>query len=74
MYQRRPVVLTFVKSPPSKPVSSVTKLPSNKCAMARAGLRSSPQFLSKAAHLHAVAPDMAAFVEELIDDLLAEVS
>lgn len=74
MSQRRPNVLTFAKSPPSKRVSPVSKLHSVRCVMARASLPASPPFVRKAARLHAAAPDVASIVETLLDDLLTEVS
>lgn len=64
--------LTFSKSLPSKLGSKVTKLHSVDCAMAPASLRKSP-FVQKAEQLDAVAPDIAAIVEELLDDLLLEI-
>lgn len=74
MPQPRARILTFAKSPPPRLVSSVTKLPLLTSRRPRVPLRSSPQFVAKAARLHAIAPEAAAFVEELINDLLAEVS
>lgn len=73
MTQTRPNVLTFAKLPSSKLGSRVSKLHSLKCVMAHASLPNSPRFLEKAARLHAAAPDVAAIVETLLDDLLAEV-
>ena len=74
MSQRRNNVVAFVKSPNCAPKSSLTKLASVKCVMLRAGLPKSRRFGEKAERLQAAAPDLAAIVEELVDDLLAEVS
>lgn len=65
-------VLTFSKSHASKRESRNTKLNSVACTMLRANLPSSPAFVDKAKRLHAVAPDMAAIVEQLIDELLED--
>ena len=67
-------ILTFVKLPSSKLGSRDSKLHSVRCVMGPASLRSSPQFVRKAERLHAAAPDIAAIVETLLDDLLMEVS
>ena len=74
MSQRRSNVVAFVKSPPSKPVMPGSKLRSVTCVTARASWPASPPFVRKAARLHAAAPDVAAIVETLLDDLLTEVS
>lgn len=74
MFQRRPNVLTFAKLPLSELVSRGSKLHSITCVMARASLSTPPTLSDKAERLENVAPDIAAYVEKLIDDLLAEVS
>lgn len=74
MSQRRSNVLTFRKSSGFVAGSPSMNVGSIKCAMLRANLRNSLPVVDKAARLHAVAPDLASFVEDLIDDLLAEVS
>lgn len=71
--QRRNNVLAF-KSEGSKDGSRFSKIDSVKCVMVRARLRDSPAVAVKAERLHALAPKLAAIVEELIDDFLAEVS
>ena len=67
-------VLTFAKSPPSKLGSPVSKLHSIKLVMARASWPRKPTLSDKAGQLENVAPDLAVYVEQLIDDLLMEVS
>jgi hypothetical protein len=74
MSQRRANVVYFDKWRASMPPSSNTRLDSIRCVMARANLRTSPPVAEKAARLHAVAPDIAKIVEDMLDDLLAEVS
>lgn len=65
-------VLTFSKSADSRRVSRNTKLNSLGCTMLRANWPSSPAFVDKARRLLAVAPDVAAIVETLIDELLED--
>ena len=74
MSQPRPNVVTFVKSPPSELGSPVSKLHSIRLVMARASWPRKPTLSDKAGRLASVAPDMAVYVEALIDDLLADVS
>lgn len=74
MRQPQTTVLTFAKSPPSRLGSRVSKLHSIKLAMARASWPARPTLSDKAGRLKSVAPDLAVYVELLIDDLLAEVS
>lgn len=70
----RASVITFVKSPPSKLGSPVSKLHSIRLVMARASWPHKPTLSDKAGRLASVAPDLAAYVEELVDELLAEVT
>lgn len=74
MSQHQAIVVTFEKLPPSKPVSLVSKLHFIKPAMLRARLPNGLSLSDKAGHLASVAPDLAVYVEALIDDLLADVS
>lgn len=74
MADRRWNVVTFEKSLISKPVSPVSKLHSIKPAMLRARLSEKPTLSDKAGRLASAAPDIAAIVEALIDDLLRDVS
>lgn len=74
MSQRLGNVVTFAKLPPSKLGSPVSKLHSIRCVMARATSSERLTLSDKAGRLENVAPDLAAYVERLIDDLLAEVS
>lgn len=72
---RRPNVLDFVpRTSDSKERSVRSSLDFGKCAMARATLRNSPVVAEKVKRLQAAAPDLWKIVEELIDDLLSEVS
>lgn len=72
MSHRRSNIVAFVKSTPSGFASSVTKLHSARCVIAPGSLSKTPRFVAKAARLHAVAPDIAAMVEELLDEMLAD--
>lgn len=74
MSQPRAIVVTFAKSPPSKRALPVSKLHSINCVMAHASWPRQPTLSDKAGRLASVAPDLAVYVETLIDDLLAEVS
>ncbi len=65
--------LTLVYSN-SKPVSRRTKLDSVRCRMLPADSPSLPPVAAKAARLQQQQPDVASVIEQLIDDLLVEVS
>lgn len=74
MSQRRPNVLAFKRSPGSRLELPATKLDSVRCEMLPAKYNGSRPFVAKAERLLAMAPDLAAIVEELLDELLSEVS
>lgn len=74
MSSLRSNVLTFGKLRSSNRVSRVTKLWSVNCAMLPANSRRPSEFASKAARLHAAAPDIAQIVEVLIDELLTDIA
>lgn len=67
-------LLNFAKSRRSNRVLPVTKLRSLRCAMLPAKSRKRSAFESKAAQLHAAAPDIAEIVEALLDDLLIDIA
>ena len=58
----------------SKANSPISKLDGVKCRMLRAPCSELPSVAKKAAQLHALRPDAASLLEELVDDLLREVS
>ena len=60
--------------PSSKPNSRISKLNGVTCKMLPANSSSSLQLAQKAARLQAERPAVAALLEKLVDDFLAEVS
>ena len=68
------ILFPIPPSPSSRPRSLPIKLDSVKCKPVRASLRTSPPVAVKAARLHAVAPELSKIVEDLIDEVLEDVS